>query len=222
MQLLLRHLICLVCFLCLSCVSISSDVKHSEWMRLKEERKGKQLDLFADEVRVDCEYVKSEQNIKSIKSFDIYCNYIKQSIQLVKNHFLENHINNLTVKVEVLPFKNPSRFRTTPYSFFIFPVIDDDATIVVSWFGAKDSIVEKKLIHSKKLEFDRFFFFWSFLVFGQVDLIKRSYEGRWYDGERFDFNLTGIYYPGELALPVNRRMIQDVLDGKVSLIRPSN
>lgn len=222
MQLLLRQLIFFyLCSLSFSCATISSDVKHSEWMQIKDERKKVPSVLDNAEVEVLCEPVSSAK-IRFTERFDVYCNEMKKSIQLFSKYFLGNGIHNLVIKIEILPFENPSMWLNTPYSIMFFPSIDENGKVVVSWYGFDNNKDNKKIIYSKYLNFDRYAFFWSFIGFGQYDLIKRVYEDRWYEGEKFGFNLIGISYSAEFAIILNRRMIQDVIDGKVSLVNDSS
>lgn len=222
MQLLLRHLIFFVCFLCLSCVSISSDVKHSEWMQIKDERKKVHSASDNIEMEVLCEANNYANNVRFTEKFDIYCNEMKKSVKLFGKSFLDNGIYNLAIKVEIFPFQSPSRFKNVLYPTLVIPVVDGNGKVVVSWYFFDNKNKAKTFIYSKEVAFDRNMFFWLFIGFGQYDLIKRIYEDRWYEGEAFGLNLTGFYFPAEFAIILNRRMIQDVLDGKATLIQQSN
>lgn len=88
MQLLLRHLICFhLCMLSFSCATVSSDAKHSEWMQIKDEREKLLKDSTSSEIEIICEATNNERNIRFTDSFEIYCNELKKSLQLIENKF---------------------------------------------------------------------------------------------------------------------------------------
>lgn len=195
-----------------SCAIISSNVKHSEWMQLKEER-AKDITNQVKDIKVVCEATNSAR-IRFVSNFEIYCDEIRKSLRLISRQLTEKGIDNLLVKVEVLPFANPSRWQYTPYSAMIFPLVDSDGKIVVSWYSQKELQTVKTLIQTSDLKFDMYSYFWLFIGFGQYDLGKKLYQDRWYSGEGFWANLGGNNYAAELAIILNRRMVQQELDSK--------
>lgn len=202
-----------------SCAIIGSNVKHSEWIQIKSERS-----TIRDSTQIEmrCEVTNYNNKIRFTEKFDIYCYEMKNSIHLYSKYFLDAGIHNLLIKVEVLPFESPSRWLPTPYSVMIFPSSDNNAKVMVTWYKLNNRKGERSFLHTKELSFNRYMFFWLFIGFGQYDLVKRIYEDRWYEGESFGLNLTGFHFPSEFAIILNRRMIQDVIDGKVSLVSDSS
>lgn len=221
MQLLLRHLICFICFLSLSCSTISSDIKHSEWMQIKEERtKEKNPD---NAINISCSFFNyAGNNSDFTEDTTPYCNEIRKSFEYHRSILDRFNLHELHVKVENFPFTDPSTFENAAYAGLVFPAIYKNSRVVVSWYEKSEVASDHRPIFQKDLYFDRYEWLWFIVGLWEYDLIKRMYEDRWYKGESFAYNLGGHYYRTEFAIILNRRMIQDVLDGKVALIRQSN